>query len=110
MEVTDAAKQGWPKHLGSAPGLGGASIYEIADCQPHRVGREYGKRSPSRSRTGSAWPAAIQARFFIRVVVSDVFPVRQVVATPIIAGCATPLPRCKIVGRSRQDVTSGAVF
>ena len=82
MEVTDAAKQGWPKHLGSAPGLGGASIYEIADCQPHRVGRECGKRSPSRSRTGSAWPAAIQARLFIRVVVSDVVPVGQVIATP----------------------------
>ena len=43
-----------------APGL-----YEIADCQPDRVGRECGKRFPSRGRTGSAWPAPIQARLFI---------------------------------------------
>src|SRR6476620_4397768 len=36
LEVTDAAKQGWPKRLGSAPGLGGANLYEIADRERHR--------------------------------------------------------------------------
>ena len=29
------------------------------------VGRECGKRSRSRGRTGSTWPAPIQARLFI---------------------------------------------
>ena len=52
----------------SAPGLGGANLYEIADRQRHRFlgGLECAKRQfPSRSRTGSAWPASIQARLFI---------------------------------------------
>ena len=80
MEVTNAAKQRYPKLPRRSPELGGTGLYEGADCQPNRGGHKCGNRSRARGRARCSGPAPFEARIFVRVVVSYVVPFGQVIA------------------------------